>query len=106
PPARPALAGRLPPGPARPHPRPGHALRGRDAELPEPAACAVRHARRGPRLPAVDGPRPPAPGPAPPRPPAGDQLRRPKQDLLLALARGRPRERAPFQPLPDQARPG
>ena len=40
-------------------------------ELPQPALPAGRHARRGPRLPAVGHDGPPEPRPAPPRPAAG-----------------------------------
>ena len=84
------MADRHPPGPARPG-CPGRRVvgRGRMPELLAPAAQLRRDAGRGPRLPPLDGPRPPAPRPAS-QGAARDRLgQRPHQGLVHDVPRGR-----------------
>ena len=79
--------------------------RRRVPELLAPAPQLRRDAGRGPRLPALHGPRPPAPRPAP-QGAARDGLgQRPHQGLVLHVPRGRPRPRPPRRPRGLRARP-
>ena len=80
--------------------------RRRVPELLAPAPQLRRDAGRGPRLPALHGPRPPAPRPAP-QGAARDGLgQRPHQGVVLHVPRGRPRPRPPRRPRGLRARPG